>query len=231
LAPLLKAPIEGFQDELGQTDGTLAHAVERSLCLIASLGGYKPAQINTVKNRVCVGPGMKNLQRYIAMSEKNAYRFIKGFKYVVFDLFGTLVMPDGRPRTAVVSLLNKLSKKHTVAIAEDTGLTSPQVREILKKCGVEGQVEIFSSSETGCKKEDGSLYDMLTRRYKGRGFVNVGDDELADSFMPNMRGIHHLHVMHPDDMAAVIGLKEPTPQQYARMIEDPFCLLEIMRMG
>jgi hypothetical protein len=227
LAPLLAAPVEGFPDERGQTDGTLAHAVERSLGMIAAHTGYRPAQINAVKNRVFIGPGLKNLQEYIAIDAKSAFLYLKGFKNVVFGLSGTLVMPDGQPRAAVVSLLNRL-RKNNIVVAGDTELSSADVREILIKCGVERDVELVLSSETGCSKKDGSLYDLLKKRFKGHGFVNVGDDELIDAHIPNMRRIHHLHVMHPRDMAAVIGLTEPSPQQVTRLVEDPFCLLELL---
>ena len=229
LAPLLTAPVEGFPDEEGQVDGTLAHAVERSLCLVAAAAGYKPAQINAAKDRVAIGPGLKNLPEYISIDRKKALLYLRGFKHVTFDLFGTLVMPDGRARTGVVDLLNSL-RKAEVVVAEDTDLSGDAVREILKQCGVTREAGVCLSSETGFTKKDGSLYDHLKNRFKGQPFVNVGDDEAADAHIPNTRRIHQLHVMHPGDMAAVIGLSGAEKERYDdRMTADPFCLLDVLR--
>ena len=300
LSTLLRTKVEGFQDESGQVDGTLAHAIERSFGLIARQAGYRPAQIDVTKGIVNLGPGLKNLPEYISMTWEDAAQYLRGFKGAAFDLFGTLAVSDFRsdkalwakvaemsfegfpqsrkeaeaaakehhgapdihnvyaefrrvtglspaecqrlkalefelllnscrPRQAVVRLLDHLLDREVV-IAEDTLWPKAYVQAILDQCGVRRDIYLYLSGDIGYYKRNGSLYDYLKGRFKGQGFVNVGDDDFADAHIPNTRRIHSLHVMNPDDMAAVIGLTESEASLYRdRMVADPFCLLDVMR--
>lgn len=47
IEPLLDIPIHSFEEEAGQTDGTLAHAVERALCLCPEVSGMKIFEVDT----------------------------------------------------------------------------------------------------------------------------------------------------------------------------------------
>ncbi|MCL2030936.1 MAG: hypothetical protein FWG93_05270, partial [Oscillospiraceae bacterium] len=303
LAALLRSRLDGFPEESGQVDGTLAHAVERSLCLIAARAGYQPAQIDAANGLASIGPGLKNLPEYIALRPEDAAQYLKGFKHAAFDLFGTLAVSDFpserelwarvaslssleefprwrreagdaaaetcgapdihtvyaelrrvsglpasecrrlkalefeellescRPRRAVVRLLEGLLERNAdVVLAEDTLWPAAYIQRILEKCGVRGDLDIYVSGELGYSKKNGSLYDYLKGRFKGRPFVNAGDDDYRDAHIPNTRRIHALHLLHPDDMAAVIGLTGEEKALYrARMADDPFCLLDILR--
>ena len=86
--------LEVFQEECGQLDGTLSHAVERSLCLIISDAGYLPAQLDIDKGFVHIGPGARNLAEYLATEAAEMERYLRSFKHIVFDVFGTLVCSD-----------------------------------------------------------------------------------------------------------------------------------------
>ena len=94
LAPLLCKHADNFSPETGQVDGTPAHAAERAFCLIAQHMGYNPAQINRSEKTINIGPGLKNLETYIATDYSDALKYVSQFKRVVFDLFGTLLVSD-----------------------------------------------------------------------------------------------------------------------------------------
>jgi FMN phosphatase YigB (HAD superfamily) len=100
LAQLLDGRIsyDDFPPEKGQTDGTLAHAVERVLALLARANGYHWIEVSTARDSAWLDSGDKNLWQY---RERVKYGTLIGAidraKVVSFDVFDTLltrITPD-----------------------------------------------------------------------------------------------------------------------------------------
>ena len=93
LRPLLEIPwkSEDFPEESGQMDGTLAHAVERCISLVARSTGYRVDEYDREAGLVRIGYGRRNLDLYERLTQKNLLQAIKDSEAVSFDLFDTLL--------------------------------------------------------------------------------------------------------------------------------------------
>jgi phosphoglycolate phosphatase-like HAD superfamily hydrolase len=234
--------LEDFPEEAGQLDGTLSHAVERGLCLIAADAGYLPAQIDAASDTAHIGPGARNLAEYLATGASDMEQYLRRFKHAAFDIFGTLVcsgfdsgnggdfeslMNNCKPRGAVADVCSRLSAQGVeIVLADDTSLPAEQVERLLEACGITGWKDIYISGDTGLYKKDGGMYDFLKERFNGQPFAHVGNHELDDVHTPNGRSIPAFHVMHPHDMMKIGLLGEA---YFDRCRDDPFCLPELMR--
>lgn len=114
LRPLFEANlhIDDFPPELGQTDGTLAHAIERSINLIAVRRGYVAAEIDYPTGTMRRGWNDFNQHQYIQQSHARFRHDARHYSVISFDIFDTLV---ARPALAPDSALQMLG----VAIADE----------------------------------------------------------------------------------------------------------------
>ncbi|MFX8660761.1 rhamnan synthesis F family protein, partial [Acinetobacter baumannii] len=66
LRPLLDGRItyDLFPPEQGQLDGTLAHAIERSVGLVARANGYRYDECSALSQSVRIGMGNRNVWNY-----------------------------------------------------------------------------------------------------------------------------------------------------------------------
>lgn len=90
-------------------------------------------------------------------------------------------------------------KKKTVIIT-DMYLRRQDIDRILKKCGIEGYDELWLSSETNLRKDNGTLWDAYATQYKGKQCLHIGDNEVADIQLSGDRGIRNYHVMSARDL-------------------------------
>ncbi|MGB9614955.1 MAG: HAD family hydrolase, partial [Fervidobacterium sp.] len=107
LAPLFKAGItlSDFPEEVGQTDGTLAHVIERFLVLSSLEQGFQPA---IIKDKTNPSWSSWRLDQYINRSYELLVELLnkQTIKLIAFDIFDTLIL---RP------LLNPETIKEIVA--------------------------------------------------------------------------------------------------------------------
>ena len=90
--------IDDFPEERGQNDGTLAHAVERSLVPLARHNGWSFAEVDFEKLLVRHNRGSKNLEQYSRHSLTDLKNKIDAAAVVSFDIFDTLITrPFVRP--------------------------------------------------------------------------------------------------------------------------------------
>ena len=93
LKPLLETKLSysDFSEELGQIDGTLAHAIERSLALISRSQGSDFAVVDFDKKIYSLNCGEKNLWQYWYKSKQELLSYLKAFDIISFDIFDTLI--------------------------------------------------------------------------------------------------------------------------------------------
>ncbi len=90
---------EDFPPELGQTDGTIMHAIERVVVLAAADAGYGFAELDYEHGLIRPGWSARNLDQYLRASHDGLLDTIERMGTVSFDLFDTLLtriclMPD-----------------------------------------------------------------------------------------------------------------------------------------
>ncbi|MCH4092137.1 rhamnan synthesis F family protein [Acetobacter sp.] len=93
LAPLLELPWspDDFPEESGQTDGTVAHAIERCIGLVAHSTGHRLDEYDRSAGLIRVGYGRRNLDLYERLTLKDLAAAIRDAETVSFDLFDTLL--------------------------------------------------------------------------------------------------------------------------------------------
>ncbi len=93
IARLLDHPWQeqDFPEEGGQTDGTVAHALERSVILIARAAGFGFREIDAVRGIVRIGWGSRNLDLYPEYDRAELARELAASDVASFDVFDTLL--------------------------------------------------------------------------------------------------------------------------------------------
>ncbi|MCQ8278948.1 hypothetical protein NFI95_10870 [Acetobacteraceae bacterium KSS8] len=93
IAPLLDHPWrdEDFPEEQGQTDGTIAHAIERSIILVAAKTGFGFREIDAVQGVMRLGWGSRNLDLYPEFDAADLTRELSASEIASFDVFDTLL--------------------------------------------------------------------------------------------------------------------------------------------
>lgn len=88
-----------FPEESGQLDGTLAHAIERSVGLVAKANGFRYDEVDARSQRIRIGMGGRNLWSYPARaSSRELRRLVQQHPVVVVEADG-LVFTRAVPRS------------------------------------------------------------------------------------------------------------------------------------
>lgn len=86
-----KLRYEDFPEEAGQTDGTIAHALERAVSFVVRSRGYTEA-INDIKSGyISLGRSYKVYQEYFSLDYEAVQYHLSLFELVSFDIFDTLI--------------------------------------------------------------------------------------------------------------------------------------------
>ncbi|MDH2310399.1 rhamnan synthesis F family protein [Methylobacterium brachiatum] len=107
LRPLLTAGLtpHDFPEEHGQTDGTLAHAIERVVPIVCRSQGYKAVCFDYDRGLARYDSSARNWYQYSARSQEQAIEALQNVDLVSFDLFDTLVSRPARRPDAVLKLV------------------------------------------------------------------------------------------------------------------------------
>lgn len=109
------------------------------------------------------------------------------------------------PRTAVVEMFDSivLSGKR-VYIVTDTYYRRPQLEEILRKCGIEGYMDIIASCEyqTGKKQK---LFPVFHRECGGGRILHIGDDIVSDIESAGKCGMETFRIYSGLDLLDELG--------------------------
>ena len=107
----------------------------------------------------------------------------------------------------------KAAGKVIIAVS-DMYLPADFTERLLKKCGFSDISAIYMSCEYGKSKADGSIYELIKNKYKGKSILHIGDNPVSDVAEAQKHGIDICPYKNPDsvgrayrctDMSPVIG--------------------------
>lgn len=115
LRPLLTSGLtpQDFPEEHGQTDGTVAHAIERVIPIVCRSQGYRAVCLDYDRGLIRSDGSARNWHQYSARTQDQALRALEDVDLVSFDLFDTLVSRPARRPDAVLKLV-----EHRIATEE-----------------------------------------------------------------------------------------------------------------
>ena len=268
--------IEDFQPENGQNDGTIAHALERSILLAAKSEGMSYYEFTPDKNTYTVNHGNKNIWQYIGSRNFNDVELdwlLEQDDIISFAVFDTLLMryiakaehvneiirfkvedllgrefdfPTLRTNAEKLARQKKsgdvtlsdiyksfaeltdldrntckkireleiatelklcLTRKDVVTwfreiiqhgrevwIITDTHFTTPELKLLLVKCGIDGYDKLLISCEIGKRKDTAELWNDLSMQGFAGKIIHIGSNEMSDAQLAGDRnfGIYHL---------------------------------------
>ncbi|WP_430459476.1 rhamnan synthesis F family protein [Thalassolituus sp. LLYu03] len=109
-----------------------------------------------------------------------------------------------RPKELMVEFVNRLGGSgKQIYIVTDTYYTRMQIDKLLAVVGIVVPYVLYVSSETGLRKDSGTVWERLSAELKAGGklksFVHVGDNVVSDSQIPGDFGIRTIHILAPKD--------------------------------
>ena len=105
------------------------------------------------------------------------------------------------PRTAVVNALQFAKDNNKrIILMSDMYIDEATVGALLAKNGVDGYDELYLSSKLGVRKDNGSMWMKLLKKYPRSAILHIGDNEHSDVQIPSAMGITVYHVMSPKNL-------------------------------
>lgn len=108
------------------------------------------------------------------------------------------------PRKDVLEVYNKLLENNKqIILISDMYLTKDIIEEMLHKCGYYNYFDILLSSETGYRKDNGTMWDYFFSKYNNSLCIHVGDNEESDIHSLIKREKNQFYIIQGKKLAEV----------------------------
>lgn len=107
----LKLSLNDFPEEHGQTDGTLAHALERVIQFVAVNQGYNAAIYDAEDECLSLNRGIKKFLPYFYQKPEQVTSFLSAYDIITFDIFDTLITRNIYEPDDLFRLMDRIIKK------------------------------------------------------------------------------------------------------------------------
>lgn len=112
----LKLTYEDFDEENGQIDATMAHALERIIACLVRQRGYRTYIFDAETERFSPEKSFKSFKTYFSYTPQNVGELLQNYEIITFDIFDTLITrlvyePDDVFRLMERIINNKWNKK------------------------------------------------------------------------------------------------------------------------
>ena len=118
-----------------------------------------------------------------------------------------------KPKPEMVAIVNYLAEEHKdIWLITDTHYTAQQIEIMLKKVGLETHCQLFISSETGLRKDNGTFWHCIRDRVakiQSRGrYLHIGCNVRSDVQICGDYSLPSMHLLHPYDKWLAAGFED-----------------------
>ena len=128
------------------------------------------------------------------------------------------------PISSMVDVLNTCVGKIRVVLVSDMYLHKDTIERILLRCGVTGYESLYVSSECGCNKESGDLFDIVFAQedVAPSKFLHIGDAFSSDYQVPRAKGAGSLLVRDGSIVRHALLAAACPKSPHQRLVYEPF---------
>lgn len=108
----LKLSLKDFPEEQGQTDGTLAHALERVIQFAVIGQGHNAAIYDMEAGCISMNRSLKKFLSYFYQKPEQVISYLSAYDIITFDIFDTLITRNIYEPDDLFRLMDKVIKKN-----------------------------------------------------------------------------------------------------------------------
>lgn len=131
-----------FPEEAGQTDGTLAHAIERAIVQVVKARGYGFGEVDTSANAMRYNWSERNLHQYASLTSDTLRARIQEADLVSFDIFDTLLLRPSVAPNSVLRYVGALVMRKFPSARDFFEMRRRAELEARKRTNFEGDVDL-----------------------------------------------------------------------------------------
>jgi hypothetical protein len=131
---------------------------------------------------------------------------------VLADLEFAIDIEMMSPKYEIVDIINRIGGFKVIWFVTDIYYSLDQIKSVIAKAGVSCQYKLLVSSETRLRKDNGSVWKMISGEldeFKQKiDFIHIGDNVCSDSQIPGDEGIKTFHILSPQDKWLALGFED-----------------------
>lgn len=104
------------------------------------------------------------------------------------------------PRESMIVLCNMIKETKPVYFVTDMYLPVKTIKKILRNAGINGQINLWESSEIKVDKASGGLWEKFKKKFENKSICHVGDNIVSDYEMPQKYGIDSIRILSPVEL-------------------------------